>query len=138
MGNPGPLTGGTPCCAPRGAACFGWRWKTPWPSRRSGLGKLEAAWSGVRRGRWEQPRQSRVAPVLPDGPGSVSKTGRYTRGTGVVTPLDVPPAPIRWMWAGTRCAPAVGSGELLVGSKPSEPGGHGEGLRRSRDEAAGV
>src|SRR4051794_41178569 len=41
----------------------------PSPRRRSGGVKLEAAWSGDRRGGWEQPRQSRAGPVLPDGPG---------------------------------------------------------------------
>jgi hypothetical protein len=47
--------------------------------------KLAAAGSGGRRGGWEQPRQSRVGPVLPDGSGLVSETGRYTRETGVDT-----------------------------------------------------
>jgi len=73
--------------------------------RSSGL-ELEAAWSGDRRGGREQPRQSRVGLALPDGPGAVSETGRYTRGTGVVTPLEVPPAQTRWIRAGLRCAPA--------------------------------
>src|SRR6266581_6809725 len=45
--------------------------------------------SGGRRGGREQPRQSRAGPVLPDGPGAVSETERYTRGTGCVTPLDL-------------------------------------------------
>jgi hypothetical protein len=48
------------------------------PCRRSGGVKLEAAGSAGRRGWWEQPRQSRVVPALPDGAGAVSKTGRYT------------------------------------------------------------
>src|SRR6478735_4484679 len=43
----------------------------------------------------------------PTGSGPVSETERYTRGTGVVTPLDTWPALTRWMWAGVRCAPAV-------------------------------
>ena len=47
---------------------------------------------GGRRGGREQPQQSRDGPALPDGPGAVSKTGRYTRGTGAVTPLDQAPA----------------------------------------------
>jgi hypothetical protein len=55
------------------------------PDRRSGRVKLAAAWSGGRRGGWEQPRQSRVGLALPDGPGPVSETGRYTRETGVDT-----------------------------------------------------
>ena len=34
-----------------------------------------------------------------------------------VTPLDQPPALTRWIWAGSRCAPALDEGgELLVGS----------------------
>jgi len=56
--------------------------------RRSGGIKLEAARPGGRREGWEQPRQSRAGSALPDGPGPVSETGRYTRETGVVTPLD--------------------------------------------------
>jgi hypothetical protein len=35
----------------------------------------------------------------------VSETGRYTRETGVVTPLDVEPALTRWIRAGARCVP---------------------------------
>ena len=50
----------------------------PSPCRRSGGVKLEAAQSAGRRGGREQPRQSRVVPVLPDGTGAVSETGRYT------------------------------------------------------------
>jgi hypothetical protein len=77
----------------------------PFQRRRSGGVKLEAAGTGDRRGGWEQPRQSRVGPVLPDRPGVVSETGRYTRETGVVTPLEGPPALTRWIRAGSRCAP---------------------------------
>src|SRR5690625_681977 len=75
----------------------------PLPCRRSGGVKLEAAGTGGRRGRWEQPRQSRDGSKLPDGSGAVSETGRYTRGTGAVTPLDIPPAQTRWKGAGSRC-----------------------------------
>jgi len=74
--------------------------------RSSGL-ELEAAWSGDRRGGREQPRRSRVGLVLPDGPGAVSETGRYTRGTGVVTPLEPTPAQTRWIRAGSRRVPAL-------------------------------
>jgi hypothetical protein len=107
--------------------------------RRSGGVKLEAAGSVDRQGWWEQPRQSRVGLGLPDGSGSVSETGRYTQGTGVVTPLQATPALTRWMWAGSRCRPAAaGGGELSVRVCSLGPGGHGEGLRRSRGDAAGV
>jgi len=83
--------------------------------RSSGL-ELEAAWSGDRRGGREQPRQSRVGLVLPDGPGAVSETGRYTRGTGVVTPLEATPAQTRWIRAGSRRVPApVGAGNSCPG-----------------------
>src|SRR5271157_3333978 len=54
---------------------------------------------GRRRGR-EQPRQSRAGPALLDGPGAVSETGRYTQGTGFVTPLHVLPALTQRMRAG--------------------------------------
>ena|SRR6266498_520692 len=67
----------------------------PFPRRRSGGVKLEEARTGGRRGGREQPRQSRVGLGLPDGPGAVSETGRYTRETGCVTPLDSAPARIR-------------------------------------------
>jgi hypothetical protein len=50
----------------------------------------------------------------------------YTRGTGVVTPLDYPPARTRWMWAGLRCALSNVGEELRVGSVSLDPGGHGE------------
>jgi len=69
----------------------------------------------------------------------VSETGRYTRGTGVFTPLEATPARTRWIWAGQRCAPAPHHGWGTPGRYCSTgPGGHGEGLRRSRGEAAGV
>src|ERR1039458_6305199 len=93
-------------CATR-RCCFRMEVKDrPSLRRRSGGGKLEAAETGGRRGGWEQPRQSRVGSVLPDGPGAVSETGRYTQGTGVVTPLDPPassnPVDSGWMAARTR------------------------------------
>jgi hypothetical protein len=125
--------------APRGAVDSDGGGRPSSPCRRSGGVKLEAAVPGDRRGWWEQPRQSWVGPGLPDGPGPVSETGRYTRGTGVVTPLQATPALIRWMWAGSRCRPAPHFGRETSGSVCSlGPGGHGEGLRRSRGDAAGV
>ena len=87
----------------------------PSPRRRSGGVKLEAAGAGGRRGRQEQPRQSRAGSVLPDGPGPVSETGRYTRETGVVTPLEQAPALTRWIRAGMRCAPAFHDGRGTPG-----------------------
>ena len=99
----------------------------PSPRRRSGRVKLEAAGAGGRRGRQEQPRQSRAGSVLPDGPGPVSETGRYTRETGVVTPLEQAPALTRWMWAGGGVHPPfMTGGELRAGSAKPGPGGHGE------------
>src|SRR5258708_543195 len=62
--------------------------------------------SGDRRGGREQPRRSRVGLVLPDGPGAVSETGRDTRETGVVTPLETPPPQPGWMGAGSGRVPA--------------------------------
>ena len=88
------------------------RGKRPGQSRHRALGLPHA---GDRRGGWEQPRQSRAGPVLPDGPGAVSETGRYTRGTGYVTPLDSSPALTRWIWAGSRCAPAFHDGRGTPG-----------------------
>src|SRR4029450_6090943 len=76
--------------------------------RGSGGVKLEAAGSVDRQGWWEQPRQSRVGLGLPDGSGSVSETGRYPQGPGVLTPLQPPPAPLRWMGAASRCRAAAG------------------------------
>src|SRR5438552_2569992 len=52
--------------------------------------------------------------------------------------LSFPPAPIRWIWAGWRCAPAPHDGRGTPGPVSGRRlGGHGEGLRRSRGEAAG-
>src|ERR1019366_670136 len=87
----------------------------PSPRRRSGGAKRGAAESGGRRGRREQPRQSRAGSALPDGPGPVSETGRYTRETGYVTPLEAVPAPTRRMRAGGRCAPAFHDGRGTPG-----------------------
>src|SRR6266568_4252581 len=87
----------------------------PFLCRRSGGVKLEAAQAAGRwRGR-EQPRQSRAGSGLPDGPGAVSETGRYTRETGYVTPLDSPPALTRWIRAGWRRVPAPHGGRGTPG-----------------------
>ena len=91
--------------APRGVAVPDGGERPSRPCRRSGGVKLAAVDPGGRRGRWEQPRRSRDGPALPDGSGPVSETGRYTRETGVVTPLDVGPALTRWIRAGVRCVP---------------------------------
>ena len=82
----------------------------PFQCRRSGRVKLEVAQPGDRQEGWEQPRQSRVGPALPDGPGAVSETGRYTRETGAVTSLEGPPALTRRIRAGSRCAPTPHDG----------------------------
>src|SRR5216683_1969690 len=94
--------------------------------RRSGGIKLEAARPGGRREGREQPRQSRAGSALPDGPGAVSETGRYTQGTGVVTPLE-PLASSNPVDSGWRRAPARHmGGKLRAGCLGSGPGGHGE------------
>ena len=103
--------------APRGAGCSGWRWETfvaspSWRWSEAGGSRP----SGVAEGGWEQPRQSWVGSGLPDGPGPVSETGRYTRGTGAFTPLQATPALIRRMWAGWRCVPAPHFGRGTPGS----------------------
>ena len=76
--------------------------------RRSGGVELEAAGAVDRRCWWERPRQSRVGSALPDGPGAVSEMGRYTRGTGVITPLEVAPAlnPVDSGWFAVRIRPS--------------------------------
>ena len=74
------------------------------------------------------------------GSGPVSETGRYTQGTGVLrlfrqrqlNPVDV--------GCGSRCRPSppwLRAGNFWSGLLFG-PGGHGEGLRRSRGDAAGV
>src|ERR1019366_8226720 len=111
----------------------------PSPRRRSGGAKLEAAESGGRRGRREQPRQSRAGSALPDGPGPVSETGRYTRETGYVTPLEAVPAPTRRMRAGERCAPAFHDGRgTPQGLRSLGLEATVNWLRRSRGETAGA
>ena len=81
--------------------------RIPFAINRPGTGQSESpdclGRTFCRRG----PPHDEVGSGLPDGPGPVSETERYTRGTGVVTPLDIWPALTRWMWAGVRCAPAV-------------------------------
>jgi len=65
--------------------------------------------------------------------------GRYSRGTGWVTPFEVEPAQTRWIWAGWRRGSARHDGRgLLSGRCGSGMGGRGEGLRRGRGDAAGV
>jgi hypothetical protein len=86
---------------------------------------------------------SQVGPVLPDGPGLVSETRRYTRETGVVTPLDRSTSsnPVDVGWGAARTRLSVGmpaAGELPAGYEWLGSGGHGEGLRRSHGDAAGV
>jgi hypothetical protein len=92
----------------------------------------------------KQPRQRRDGPVLLDGSGSASQTGGCTRETSVVTPLKSPASSksggygldcgaylFVWLWL---CG-GWGTSRLdkVVGFE-----GHGEGLRRSRGDAAGV
>jgi len=85
--------------------------------------KLEEVWAGGRRWGREQPRQSRVGSVLPDGPGAVSETGRYTQGTGVVTPLEplASSNPVDSGWIAVRIRPswrAGNSGQGIQGLGP--------------------
>jgi hypothetical protein len=47
------------------------------------------------------------------------------------------PAPTWWMWAGQQRATTLPPGGRLHHGTPAVGGGHGEGLRRSRGEAAG-
>src|SRR5229473_2229040 len=111
----------------------------PSPRRRSGGVKLEEVRAGGRRRGREQPRQSRVVPVLPDGAGAVSETGRYTGEIGFVTPLERMPAlnPVDSGWFAVRTLPAPKGRGTSGGSVSPGSGGHGEGLRRSRGDAAG-
>ena len=100
--------------------------------------KLEAVWIGDGQKGREQPRQSRAGLAPPDGPGAVSKTGRYKRGSGVVAPLDVPPAQTPRIWVGVRRAPALHEGgELLSRFLGPGMGGHGELAAASPCDSAG-
>src|SRR4029450_3759007 len=89
------------------------------------------------RAGWEQRRQSRDAPALPDGVGPASVTERSTRGTSVTTSLKGSPAQTWWIRAGSGASRRCGrgtpdrAGGCLVG-------GHGEVLRGSRGDAAGA
>src|SRR5919112_4148609 len=68
--------------------------------------------------------------------------GRSTRGTRVITSLKCRPATIWRIWAGGGAQPAgglfgpAGTTSGRVWMRP--PGGHGEGPRRSHDDAAGT
>lgn len=68
-------------------------------------------------GGWEQPRQSRDVPVLPDGVGPASMTKRSTRGTSVITSLKGWPAQIWRIRAGSGAylIRAAGSGNFWAG-----------------------
>jgi len=73
--------------------------------------------------------------------GRGERDGKEYARNRCLTPLELLPALTRWMWAGSRCVPAyrwLMGGELLVGYWMSGLGGHGECLRRSRDDTAGV
>src|SRR5262245_22011556 len=72
-------------------AAAGLRWRQPDP-RMAGAGAAST--------------KSRPS-GLPDGLGAVSEAGRYTRGTGCVTPLEVKPAQTRQTRLGWRRAPAL-------------------------------
>jgi hypothetical protein len=99
--------------------------------------KLGAARPRRRAGGWEQPRQRRDGLASPDGPGPASKTGRRTREISVNAPQVKTPAQIWRIGAGTQRTPtarrATPTPGVAVGG-----GGHGEGLRRTRGEAAGA
>src|SRR5689334_25048432 len=118
---------GTDVGAPRGAVVpdGGERPSISSPSQRRG--EAGGSLSRGSPGRVGAASTSRVGLVLPDGPGAVSETGRYTRGTGCVTPLDVPPALTRRIRAGLRCAPALHDGRGTSGKVcEAGPEGHGE------------
>jgi hypothetical protein len=115
----------------------------PAPSfRRSGTAEAGGSW--VRRvGRvwW------RAAPTTTGRTGTTGRCGSGKRDGKVDArsqrshaPQEQPPAQTRWIWAGSRRAPAPSSrgGELLGRFDGAGSGGHGEGLRRNRGEAAGV
>ena len=57
----------------------------------------------------KQPRQCRDVPVLPDGTGPASKTGRCTRGTGVLKLLKVRASsnPVDSGWFAARTRPPI-------------------------------
>jgi hypothetical protein len=112
--------------------------KDPPVACRSRPLKLEAARPRRCVAGWEQPRQRRDGSAPPDGLGPASKTERCTSAeTSGGTPS-------------TGCAgsnlvdqgrSAVHAHRVAVGDSrqvwEAVPGGHGEGLRRSRGEAAG-
>jgi hypothetical protein len=71
----------------------------------------------------------------------VSETGRHTRGTGVEASEDLvqlKPGGYGLVSGAYLAAEVVVVGELPGGCHRPGSGGRGEGLRRSRDEAAGV
>jgi hypothetical protein len=88
----------------------------------------------------KQPRQRRDAPVLPDGVGPASETGRWTRGTSGVKPLKTSASsnPVDPGWIAVRTRPLIAGRGTPGSDRSCRPGGHGEGLRRSRGDAAGA
>ena len=97
-----------------------WRWETSTAaSGRSGAVKLRAVLRGEMTARGgKQPCQRRDAPVLPDGAGSASKTGRCTRGTSALkllkrTRASSNPVDVGWIAART-CSFMTGWGTLRL------------------------
>ena len=129
------------CCsgAPRGAMYRVGGERTPPLACRSRSLKLGAARAWGRRRGWEQPRQRRDGSVPPDGPGPASETGRCKRSLNQWVKLLNQHAGSNLVDVGRS---AVHDHHLwVVDSEAGSErrwGGHGEGLRRTRGEAAGA
>ena len=123
--------------APRGAIQPGGDERTPPPVCRSRPVKLGAAEPWRRRGTWEQPRQRRDGPALPDGSGPASKARRWNESEPVAKPRNLS--------AGSNL---VDMGRFAVHARrrratPTSacirrPRGHEESLRRTHGDAAGA
>ena len=126
----GKVTGSAGCAERRTPGAGGGRGKRPAETQAP---RPWAYLAGGRRGGREQPQRSRAGSALPDGPGAVSETGRYTRGTGCVTPLDLWTSSNLVDRAGVRCVPALHDGRGTPGWVSwAFLGGQGESPRSSR------
>jgi hypothetical protein len=85
------------------------------------------------------PDEAGAWPVLPDGGGSGERDGEvYARNRCVKPPKMSHQLEIWRIWAGcSACLPDSGAGNFRAGHV-GRSGDHGEGLRRSRGDAAGV
>jgi hypothetical protein len=71
-------------------------------------------------------------------PGSGKQDEKVYERNQRQSPVSLMPAPTWWIWAGMQRTPLERRRRLRSRLVRCRPGGHGEGLRRTRGEAAGA